>query len=84
MRTTVTLDPDVQLLVKRLMEERGLTFKGALNEAFRRGLAPPAAPAMSPTVPRHLGRPAIDLTRALAVAGQLEDDALAARQADGR
>ena len=39
MRTTVTLDPDVERLVKDAMRERGLSFKQALNEALRRGLA---------------------------------------------
>lgn len=83
MRTTVTLEADTRLLVERLMVERGLSFKIALNEAIRRGLAPQdAAPA--PTVPRRLGRPTVDLTRALALSADLEDDALAARLADGR
>jgi hypothetical protein len=40
MRTTVTLDPDVERLVKDAMRERGLSFKQALNEALRRDLAP--------------------------------------------
>lgn len=31
MRTTVTLDPDVDALIKRDMRERGLTFKQALT-----------------------------------------------------
>jgi hypothetical protein len=38
MRTTVTLDPDVETLIRRAMKERGLTFKGALNAAIREGL----------------------------------------------
>jgi len=41
MRTTVTLDPDTRLLVERAMRERGLTFKQAVNEAIRAGLAAP-------------------------------------------
>jgi len=40
MRTTVTLDPDVERLVRDVMRERGLSFKQALTilttEAFRR------------------------------------------------
>jgi hypothetical protein len=38
MRTTVTLDPDVERLIRGSMKERGISFKDALNEAIRRGL----------------------------------------------
>jgi hypothetical protein len=37
-RTTVTLDPDVQALLRLAMKERGLSFKDALNSAVRSGL----------------------------------------------
>ena len=40
MRTTVTLDPDVQALIKTTMKERGISFKEALNSAVRAGLTP--------------------------------------------
>lgn len=83
MRTTVTLDPDTRLLVERLMQERGLSFKAALNEAIRRGLAPKRRPT-APTVARRLGRPRVDLTKAVSLAADLEDETLAQRLADGR
>ena len=38
MRTTVTLDPDVETLLRRVMGERGVSFKEALNQAIRMGL----------------------------------------------
>lgn len=38
MRTTVTLDPDVERLLRNTMRERGISFKEALNEAIRSGL----------------------------------------------
>lgn len=38
MRTTVTLDPDVERLIRDSMRERGFSFKAALNEAARAGL----------------------------------------------
>ena len=37
MRTTVTLDPDVEALIRRIMKQRGLSFKDALNSAIRLG-----------------------------------------------
>ena len=36
-RTTVTLDPDTEASLRRLMRERGLSFKEALNQAIRLG-----------------------------------------------
>jgi hypothetical protein len=40
-RTTVTLEPDVEALVRSAMKERGLSFKEALNLGLRAGLAKP-------------------------------------------
>ena len=80
----MTLDPDTRRLVERLMRERGLSFKVAVNEAIRRGLAPPARRAASPTTAHHLGDPRVDLSKALALAADLEDDSLVGRLADGR
>jgi hypothetical protein len=39
MRTTVTLDPDVEQLLQVAMKERGLSFKEALNQSIRAGLS---------------------------------------------
>jgi len=38
MRTTVTLDPDVERLIRDAMRKRAISFKEALNEAVRIGL----------------------------------------------
>ena len=85
MRTTITLDEDSRLLVERAMRERGLSFKDAVNDAIRAGLGahrPAAAP--DPTTPRDLGTPRVDLTQALLIAAQIEDDAQARGLAEGR
>ncbi len=37
-RTTVTLDRDVERLIRDSMRERGISFKQALNESIRAGL----------------------------------------------
>jgi hypothetical protein len=39
MRTTVTLDPDVEQLLRDAMQRRRLSFKEALNQAIRNGLS---------------------------------------------
>jgi hypothetical protein len=84
MRTTVTLDPDTRLLVERAMRERGLSFKKAVNDAIRAGLGASAAAPRTYTTPRTLGPARVDLTKALQLAADLEDDALARRLTEGR
>lgn len=76
MRTTVTLEPDVEALVKKLMDERGVSFKAAINEAIRLGLTDDAGqrPRFE-TQSRSMGRrEGVDLTKALQLAGELEDE----------
>ena len=74
MRTTVTLDPDVAVLLTQAMRERGLPFKQALTEAVRRGLARQDH-AVDPFRQRtfQLGRPRVDLTKALELTGKPDD-----------
>lgn len=74
MRTTITLEPDVAELVRRLMREHGLSFKAAVNEAIRRGLGDEGTrePFRQETV--SMGKPLVDVTKALQLAAQLEDD----------
>lgn len=84
MRTTVSLDPDTRLLVERAMRQRGLSFKDAVNAAIRAGLGPGSQGPETFTTPRALGPARVDLTKALEIAGRLEDDVLAARLAEGR
>jgi Arc/MetJ family transcription regulator len=83
-RTTITLDADTRALVERAMRERGLSFKDAVNEAIRAGLGGTGSGSQTHTVPRELGPARLDLTKALGIAGQLEDDAVARRLAEGR
>lgn len=74
MRTTITLEPDVEILLKKAMRERGVTFKDAVNEAVRAGLA--VKPAEVPPFKQrtvHMGKPLVDLTKALALADELDD-----------
>lgn len=77
MRTTVTLDPDVAQAINRLMHDRRLSFKAAINEAVRRGLGPPREQFVTQTA--SLGRPNIDLDDALQIAAEMEDAALVAK-----
>ena len=75
MRTTLTLEPDLAARLKRIARERGISFKEAVNSTIRRGLADGRAADRPYRVKaRPMGlRPGIDLTKALALADELED-----------
>ena len=81
MRTTVTLDPDTEQIIRRRMAERGMTFKEALNDAIRGGTRAVGEPFRTETA--AMGRSAVNLDRALSVAGALEDDELLRRMRQG-
>lgn len=85
MRTTVTLDPDVKALLTEAAYRIGKPFKTTLNDAVRAGLAPAAlARGQPPDWPCHdMGAPLVDLSKAMALADQLEDQALMAKLARG-
>lgn len=79
----MTLDPDVETLVKQAMRERGLTFKQAVNDAIRAG-AMPRPPGERPSFTTYdMGEPLVDVTKALRLAGELEDQDIAAQLASG-
>ena len=86
MRTTVTLDPDVQVLLKKAMRDSDRSFKQALNDSVRAALSGAArkapAPYLQPTF--NMGPPLVDLTKANSLAAELEDQVLIARMAAGR
>lgn len=84
MRTTVTLDPDTEQIVRRAMRQRGVSFKQALNDAIRQG-DPDRAAVATPfrTKTAALGASRVSLDRALQLAGALEDDELVRKMRSG-
>jgi hypothetical protein len=75
MRTTVTLDADVEKLIRDAMERTKKSFKRALNDAVRAGLgARRGAPETEPELrARPLGlRRGLDPTRIRDLEGDLE------------
>jgi hypothetical protein len=75
-RTTVTLDPDVERLLRQAMNAKGVSFKEALNQAIRTGLS-----ARRKSQPRfvqqtfHMGSEQLfRWDKALATAEALEDE----------
>lgn len=86
MRTTVTLDDDVVAALHAIMRERGVSFKQALNELVRAGLAAAVAPSKPYRLrPARMGvRPGIDLDKANSLAAELEDAELVRKYELGR
>ena len=84
MRTTITLDPDVEDLIRRRMHERRATFKQVVNESLRVALRDTGPGQAFETPTFDLGAPHADLDRALALAGALEDEERLQRLAAGR
>lgn len=85
MRTTVTLDPDVESMLRREMRRRGEPFKQVLNNAVRAGLrgAKQRSKAFEPLT-FDMGKPRLDLTKAASLAEELEDEELVDRHRRSR
>ena len=82
-RTTVTLDADVEQIVRKRMRERGMTFKEALNDAIRAGAQPATKRKQFRTSTAAMGESRVVLDRAIQLAGELEDEALIRRMREG-
>ncbi|MBI5283056.1 MAG: antitoxin [Candidatus Solibacter usitatus] len=83
MRTTVTLDPDVKALLDCAVRERGISFKAALNEAVRRGLAYRRSPSTCRFVQKTYAMGAQQYFRwdkALSTAEAMDDEELSKKR----
>lgn len=85
MRTTITLEADVADLVEKEMQARGVSFKRAINDALRHGLAPESG-AIEPYAvrARNMGAPAVPVTKALQLAAELEDEEIVRKLSLGK
>lgn len=79
MRTTITLDADVHRLLQQVAHKRKRPFKQVLNEVVRSSLGGTsmAKPFTQPVY--SLGRSRIDLTKALSLSADLEDQEILAK-----
>ena len=77
MRTTVTLDPDVKSLLTEAAYREGKTFNATLNDAIGAGLVARTASASKRAPPDIqvvvMGKPLVDLSKANALADDLDD-----------
>lgn len=79
----MTLDPDTEALVRRRMAERNVSFKQALNDAIREGVRTGPVRRERATRVVAMGKPRLDLDRALQIAAELEDDELIDKMRSG-
>jgi hypothetical protein len=84
MRTTLTLDPDVERLLEEEVHRVRRPFKQVVNDAIRRGLAPRLAnaPSVPYRVKAHKSKlaPGIDSAGLNKLSDELEDDAVLAKR----
>ena len=71
-------------LVKKLMVERGLSFKQAINSLLRAALVPDSGRVDYSFQTYELGEPAVPLEHALRVAAELEDEEIRRKLSVGR
>lgn len=75
MRTTLTLDDDLAMMLKAQAESSGRPFRDVVNEALRRGLGEPrVVEDFEIPQPVAMGPHLVDLTKALALADELDDE----------
>ena len=87
MQTTVTIDPDVEILLQGMVSEQRRTVDEVVNDALRQALSGEPAPRRKPYVlqPRRLGiRTTVNLDQALQVAEELEDQEIIRKLHEGR
>jgi antitoxin component of RelBE/YafQ-DinJ toxin-antitoxin module len=77
MRTTLRIDDDLFRELKKRASNGGLTLSELVNLALRQSLVSEKRPRrVFHQKTRDLGRPAFDVTKANAVAAELEDEAI--------
>jgi hypothetical protein len=83
MRTTITLDPDVDQLLRRAMRDRGTSFRDTVNEAIRSGLHTHKVPRFRQRTV-SMGKSYFNVDKALQLASELEDEEILRKMAHGK
>ena len=83
MRTTLTLDPDVERILRQEMHRTGRSMKAVVNDALRLGLGARSTRPRSPRYrvePHALGlKPGVDRDRVNQLVDEMEADEIARR-----
>jgi len=78
MRTTITLDDDVEALIQSERAHTGESFRAAVNRLLRRG-AQPATRGGRVALPELPGKPLLDVSDASVVLAALDEERRAER-----
>ena len=85
MRTTLTLDPDVEQFLHQEMRRTNRSMKAVVNDALRLGLGARSKPPRSPRYrvePHAFGlKPGVDRDRVNQLVDEMESDEIAGRYA---
>jgi hypothetical protein len=82
MRTTITLDPDTERIIRDMMRERGISFKHAVNDAIRSAKIPPKPSGVPKFKTFAMGAEQyFRWDKALATADAIEDEELIRKMA---
>ena len=73
MELLVNLEPEIEASLRKRARERSLYFDRALNDVVRAGLESGTNNMPCPWPTYSLGSDSVDLTKALALAGEMED-----------
>lgn len=86
MRTTVTLKNDLAKELRDKAHREHRSFKEVINETLQAGLhAQPAKSRKKIVLPTYnMGPPKVDLTKALAIAAEMEDEEIMRKLALGK
>ena len=87
MQTTLTIDPDVEILLKEAVSTQQKTLDEVANDALRRALASGRVPQRKLYLlkPRHLGiRAGVDADKASRLSEELEDQEIIRKLHEGR
>jgi hypothetical protein len=84
MRTTVTLTPESEALIKREMAARKMSFKDVLNDAIARGLGSPRRRVKVDLPVHNMGKPRVSLDKASQLAGELENEEILRKMSMGK
>jgi len=85
MRTTLTIEDDLAARLEELSQRRGVSFKQVVNEAIRKGLAPPTKRLLQlPSFNCGGPLPGIDLDKANRLDAMLENEAIRQKLLAGR
>jgi hypothetical protein len=83
-RTTITLTPEAESLIRKAMRERGVSFKDAVNDAVVRALSPEGEGRPRYEVPTFALGTRVPLDDVTGLLNQLDDEEFLRKRETGK